>query len=46
MWDHWKKGEDSIHSIQVMNTNTHSYLQRYPQKVLKGEENQKNKKYL
>ena len=44
--DLWKNGTDIIHNMCVLNTDTSSYLQKDPMKVLHGVDMGGKQKYL
>ena len=46
IWGLLQKGTDSVHNMCVGNTETYSYIQRYPRNILQGEDKEKNKMYL
>ena len=44
--DLWVQGMNSIHDMNVMNTDTTTYQYKTPKKCLETTEEEKNKKYL
>ena len=44
--DLWKQGTDSVHNIQVVNTDALSYVKKIPEKCLHKSKRAKKKMYL